>query len=90
MKEIYSIQPYEVGSKKYKCHAVVIPSDVIRECDINSSSIFNLKVDEKTKQIILIGPLSAKLFENTISKNKELVSQASSIQDQSIPLRGGK
>lgn len=86
MKEIYAIQPYEVGSKKYQCMALVIPSEVKKECNIDKSSIFNLKVDKNTKQILLIGPLPALFFENDKSKNRELIDLDFSKQNQSIPL----
>lgn len=89
MRDIYTIQPYEVGSKKYKSLALIIPSNVKKECNIDKSSIFKLTVDEQTKQIVLSGPLSVFFFKNTKSKNEELIGQYCSDKHQSIPL-GGK
>lgn len=86
MKKIYAIQPYEVGSKKYQCYALIIPSEVKRKCNIDKSSIFNLKVDEKKKQILLIGPIPEQFFENVESKDRRLISYDSSNQNQPIPL----
>jgi len=56
MKDIYVIQPYEVGSRKYKSLAMIIPSKVSRKCGINVSSVFNLRVDKIRNQIHLYGP----------------------------------
>lgn len=56
MKDIYSIQPYEVGTKHHKSLAIIIPSQVSKECNINTSSIFYLQIDRKLKRMYLSGP----------------------------------
>ena len=52
-KRIYAFQPYEVGNKNAKSLAVVIPSEVAKENNVNTSTIFTLLVDSKTKKVIL-------------------------------------
>jgi hypothetical protein len=53
MKEVYAIQPYLVGSKQAKSLALVIPAQVVREYNINPSTVFTLRRTKKTKGIIL-------------------------------------
>jgi hypothetical protein len=45
----YAIQPYQAGGKNKKSLALIIPSGVVHECQIDTSTIFLLKVDEKKK-----------------------------------------
>jgi hypothetical protein len=52
-KLVYALQPYEVGSKNAKSLALVIPAKVAKECDINTSTMFALRVDENNKRITL-------------------------------------
>jgi hypothetical protein len=47
MKSVYVIQPYEVGSKKAKSLAVVIPATVVKKYRINSSTIFALRPEDE-------------------------------------------
>jgi len=53
MKDTYAIQPYHVGSKDTKSLALVIPAEVVRQYDISPSTIFALRLDERTKKITL-------------------------------------
>lgn len=49
----YLIKPYHVGSKNAKSLAIVIPSQLRREANIDLSSIFLLKINKKTKLMTL-------------------------------------
>jgi hypothetical protein len=49
----YLIRPYHVGSKNAKSLAIIIPSEVRREADIDLSAIFLLKINKKTKIMTL-------------------------------------
>jgi antitoxin component of MazEF toxin-antitoxin module len=53
MKKLYALQPYMVGSKKGKSLVVVIPSEVVKMCNIDTSTVFTLNGDEKTKTVTL-------------------------------------
>jgi hypothetical protein len=53
MKSLYILQPYHVGSKNARSLALVIPSEVKRECDIDTSTAFALFVDKVTKGVTL-------------------------------------
>ena len=53
MKEIYAIQPYQVGSNKSKSLAVILPKRITEDWNIDSSTIFSLKIDKKNKILIL-------------------------------------
>lgn len=59
VKDIYSIQPYEVGTKNHKSLAIIIPSQVKKQCNINTSSIFYLEIDRKLNRIYLSGPTAS-------------------------------
>ena len=52
MKSVYLIQPYQLGGK-YKSLALIIPADIVRECNINKSTGFVLRVDKETKKVVL-------------------------------------
>ena len=70
MKTIYSLQPFEIGSKNGESLVMTIPVSVKKECNIDTSSIFCLKVNEKIKQIIVYGPTNQLLnFPEIESKN---------------------
>ena len=43
------IQPYQVGSKDGKSLALIIPAKVARQCSVNTSTLFTLRVDEGQK-----------------------------------------
>ena len=49
----YLIRPYHVGFKNAKSIAIIIPSQVRREADIDLSAIFLLKINKKTKILTL-------------------------------------
>ncbi|HZD35681.1 MAG TPA: hypothetical protein VE130_10785 [Nitrososphaeraceae archaeon] len=53
IKSIYALQPYHVGSKNSKSLVICIPSKITKEYNIDTSTIFVLQVDEKTKKIQL-------------------------------------
>jgi hypothetical protein len=49
----YLIKPYHVGSKNAKSLAIIIPSQLRREANIDLSAIFWLRINEKTKIMTL-------------------------------------
>lgn len=53
MKAIYALQPYEVGSKDGKSLALIIPAKVAKRYNVDTSTVFTLRVDENTKRIML-------------------------------------
>ena len=65
MKKLYALQPYMVGSKKGKSLVVVIPSEVVKTCNIDTSTVFTLRGDENTKTVTL--QTVRRLEENIIS-----------------------
>jgi hypothetical protein len=53
MKSLYALQPYHVGSKDRKSLAVIIPAKVAKQCNVDTSTIFTLQVDEDKKRLML-------------------------------------
>jgi hypothetical protein len=54
LSKIYAVQPYEVGPKnRKKSLALVIPSKIAEECNINTSTIFALQLGDQNKSITL-------------------------------------
>jgi hypothetical protein len=53
MKELYVLQPYEVGSRRAKSLALVIPAKVVKEYKIGTSTVFALSTNSNTKRIVL-------------------------------------
>jgi antitoxin component of MazEF toxin-antitoxin module len=53
MKQLYVLQPYHVGSKHAKSLALVIPAKIVKEYNVDQSTVFALNVNDKTKKIIL-------------------------------------
>ncbi|MFI5405335.1 MAG: hypothetical protein ACHQ1D_02350 [Nitrososphaerales archaeon] len=53
MKNIYALQPYQVGSKNAKSLAIVIPAKVVKKFHIDTSTIFTLEGDDNTKKVTL-------------------------------------
>lgn len=49
----YLIRPYHVGSKNAKSLAIVIPSQLRKEANIDLSAIFLLRISKKTKIMTL-------------------------------------
>jgi hypothetical protein len=62
MKSVYVVQPYQVGSKKAKSLAVVIPAAVVKKCHINSSTIFALRPGDENE--ILMHPMKTPLLKS--------------------------
>ena len=62
---IGALQPYMVESKKGKSLVVVIPSEVVKTCNIDTSTVFTLRGDENTKTVTL--QTVRRLEENIIS-----------------------
>ena len=44
-KNIYVVQPYQVGNKDRKSLAIIIPAQIAKEYSFDTSTIFALKVD---------------------------------------------
>jgi antitoxin component of MazEF toxin-antitoxin module len=44
-KNIYVVQPYQVGNKDRKSLAIIIPAQIAKEYNFDTSTIFALKVD---------------------------------------------
>jgi hypothetical protein len=53
MRELYIMQPYQVGSKNCKSLALVIPAAVVREYEIDRSTVFALKPDIDAKKVTI-------------------------------------
>jgi bifunctional DNA-binding transcriptional regulator/antitoxin component of YhaV-PrlF toxin-antitoxin module len=53
LKNMYVVQPYQVGTKERKSLAIIIPAKITREYNINTSTILALGIDEKKKRITL-------------------------------------
>lgn len=45
-KNIYVVQPYQVGNKDRKSLAIIIPSQIAKEYRFDASTIFALRVDD--------------------------------------------
>jgi hypothetical protein len=83
MKSIYIIQPYRVGSKNAESLALIIPSKVRKQANIDTSTVFTLRIDENTKRITLqtINDLIEK-YENTVPTGESLVAS-----NQQVPVK---
>jgi len=53
MREFYAIQPYKVGNKHAESLAIIIPAKIVRQCNIDPSTILKIQADLKTKIITL-------------------------------------
>jgi hypothetical protein len=53
VKNIYIIQPYEVGTKKAKSLAMVIPATVVKKKHISTSTAFALRADDDENELRL-------------------------------------
>jgi hypothetical protein len=53
MKDVYALQPYQVGSRNGKSLAIVIPAQVAKKYDIDTSTIFALKGNDSTRMVTL-------------------------------------
>jgi antitoxin component of MazEF toxin-antitoxin module len=79
MKEIYAIQPYQVGSNKSKSLAVILPKKITKEWEIDQSTIFSLKVDKKSKILIL-----KSIKDKFTNKNRVAVDKSSLASNQQL------
>ena len=52
-KSTYAVQPYHVGRKDRKSLAVIIPSEVAKEFNVSTSTIFVVHTDKKNKTLTL-------------------------------------
>ena len=51
-KSVYVIQPYEVGTRKRKSLAMIIPAKYARDNQIDRSTVFVIKNNEENGSII--------------------------------------
>ena len=81
-KSIYVIQPYHVGSKYAKSLALVIPAKIVKEYNLNISTVFALRAEQKTKKITL-------QTINAIDEQKDVISTGESLaaSNQQIPTK---
>jgi hypothetical protein len=52
-RRIYATQPYEVGSKRGRSLALIIPAGIARQCNITPNTVFSVKADTRTKTVTL-------------------------------------
>jgi len=52
-KSTFVIQPYYVGQKDRKSLAAIIPSKIVKKYNIDSSTIFTVRIDQQTNSIML-------------------------------------
>jgi hypothetical protein len=52
-KNAYVVQPYHVGTKYRKSLAVIIPAEIAKEYQMNSSTVLILHVNQKARRITL-------------------------------------
>jgi hypothetical protein len=52
-KDVYVVQPYEVGTKERKSLAIIIPAEIAREYKIDPSAVLILKINQQTNGITL-------------------------------------
>lgn len=53
MKTLYALQPYHVGAKDRKSLALIIPAKVAKRYNVDTSTVFTLRIDEDRKRIML-------------------------------------
>jgi antitoxin component of MazEF toxin-antitoxin module len=85
-KTVYAIQPYKVGSKNANSLAIVLPAKFVKEYNVNTSTVFTLSIDNRTKNMILqtvnqLRQIESEVKNITIPAGKSLV--ASSVQASS-------
>jgi antitoxin component of MazEF toxin-antitoxin module len=49
----YVTQPYNVGSKRGRSLALIIPAKIARQCKITTDTVFSVKADTRTRAITL-------------------------------------
>jgi hypothetical protein len=52
-RSVYATQPYLVGSKDRKSLAIIIPARLVKEYDVDTSTIFAVRADKMTKSIFM-------------------------------------
>jgi hypothetical protein len=52
-RNVYATQPYLVGSKDRKSLAIIIPARLVKEYDVDTSTIFAVRADKRTKSILM-------------------------------------
>ena len=52
-RNVYVIQPYEVGTKERKSLAIIIPAQVAKEYEVSKSTILALRINEKARNFTL-------------------------------------
>jgi len=52
-RNVYATQPYLVGSKGRKSLAIIIPARLVKEYDVDTSTIFAVRADKRTKSILM-------------------------------------
>jgi hypothetical protein len=53
LRNVYVTQPYLVGSKGRKSLAIIIPARLVKDYDVNTSTIFAARAEKKTNRIIM-------------------------------------
>jgi hypothetical protein len=86
MRSIYLLQPFHVGSKNAKSTALVVPCAVVKEYNIDRSTIFMLQTDNQKKTITLevMQYSSEKKQDNAMMPDKE--SPQTSIRQASLQI----
>ena len=51
-RNVYVVQPYEVGPKVRKSLALIIPSKIVKDYDIDNNTIFILKPENYSRIIL--------------------------------------
>jgi hypothetical protein len=85
------VQPYQVGSKNKRSLVVLIPAEIVKEYNIDTSTIFAVQLDEQKKSITLqvldtsrqakIVPVAA-----SFQADSNQVSEGSSNNGQTMPI----
>jgi hypothetical protein len=78
-KNVYVVQPYEVGSRERKSLAIIIPASIARKYDVNKSTILALSINEKGERIMLqkvkvIDQIMMKPADESFAASKQQVS----------------
>jgi hypothetical protein len=53
LKTLYAVQPYQVGSKRGKSLVFSIPARIAKEWQIDTSTVFVLRTNEKNRTLTL-------------------------------------
>ena len=85
LRPLYVVKPYKVGSKVGNSTAMVIPADVVKECDINTYALLALRADAKTKDIrIRVLVDTAEVIEGTPTYKSSKASESRCVYDQEM------